>query len=128
MPRMIPLQLGKILYTLTNGLTGKELRQAVAQFATLLKKEQMTSKLSYIIEAFEKIAQKEEGITSLTITTAQPISKELLTEIEAQFGNVAETKTVTDDSLIGGVVVRTGNTILDGSVKTQLAELKRSTQ
>ncbi len=125
---MIPLQLGKVLYKLTKGLKGKELEAAITQFAELLQKEQMTSKLPYILDAFEEVANKEEGVTALTVSTAQPVSKDVIKKIEAQFGNVSETTTLVDESLIGGVVVRAGNTILDGSVKTQLKELERSTQ
>ena len=121
---MIPLQLGKILYKVTQGLEGKKREEAIELFIEFVKKQQLLSKMEYIIEAFEIYAKEQTGIVSLHITSARKIGTELQEKIATQFGDDAEITTSLDETLIGGVVLRAGNTILDGSVKKQLSKMK----
>ncbi len=125
MPKLIPQQYAKLLYGLTKGLEGKKLDSAVRVFADYLKKEQSLSKVDYILKHFESYAKEKEGITQISITGARKLSTESVDEIKKSFGKNVETVTGTDKSLIGGVIVRTKNTILDGSIRTQLQNLKR---
>jgi len=125
---MIPLQLGKVLYTLTHGLSGAELHRAVGEFAALVQKEQLMNKMDYIIDAYTTFAKEQEGIVTLEITTARALSKKMLEALTNNFGTHVETSTQVDSDLIGGVVVKAGDTILDGSIKTQLMQMKRFAQ
>lgn len=125
MPKLIPQQAGKILYKLTEGLKEKKLEEATDQFMAFVRKQQLTKKLPYIIEAFEEEVKKAEGIIELEVTSAKKLSKQVMESIKNQFGSKVEATEAIDESLIGGVVVKKGNTILDGSVRTQLKKLKR---
>jgi F-type H+-transporting ATPase subunit delta len=53
------------------------------------------------------------------------MSKEEVTEVSKHFGEKVETSVKVDPTLIGGITVRTENTILDGSIKTQLERLRQ---
>lgn len=122
---MIPQQLGRILFDITQELQGDELDRAVDEFMRLVRKQQMSRKVTYIIEAFEKHVKDQAGITQLTITSAIELDPEQVKHIEAGHGERVETTLRIDPSLIGGVKVQAGNTVLDGSIKTQLARLHR---
>ena len=123
---MIPQQFGKVLYELTHDVEGKEREERIAAFVALVRSQQMTSKMDYILAAFESYAKKQQGITELTITSASELSDTVVSSIEKQFGDKVETTKKVDEAIMGGVVVKAGNTILDGSVKTQLEQMKRA--
>lgn len=126
MPRLIPRQLAKVLYQLTKDAQKDQLDVAIREFLLFVKQEHMMSKMDAIIEEFVAYAKQQEGVVDLEITTAHDVSQEVVKSIEKRFGDKVETTTKKDESLIGGVVVKAGNTIFDASIKTQLQQLKRT--
>jgi F-type H+-transporting ATPase subunit delta len=60
----------------------------------------------------------------LEVTTAKPLSEENKKKIIKVFGSKAELTETTDPSIIGGVIIKTEDIILDGSLKKQLQLLK----
>ena len=73
--------------------------------------------------------EERSGVVSAEITSARPLSEmekaEMRTNLEKLTGKRINLNFATDESLIGGVVTRLGSTVYDGSVKTQLEELKQ---
>lgn len=85
------------------------------------------AKMDEIEEQFKKLERESKGITEVEITTASDVkSKELLTTLNNIVGNHIEVKQKIDDGLIGGVVVRAGDTLIDASVKNSLNNLKNT--
>ena len=83
-----------------------------------------------IFNIFLELVNKRKGIVSAKIITAAPLDRDSVARIEKRLGKVTGktvvAKTVeTDESLLGGMVVSVGNTVYDGSVKTQLNEIRR---
>lgn len=126
MPKLIPQQYAKVLLGLLKDVPQKEMANVVDGFIAYLKKERAIKKLPYILDSVERYAKEADGIHEIHVTSAQTLSTEMLARIEGVVGGKVETKTAVDASLIGGIVVRTKNTILDASVKTQLARLKNT--
>ena len=65
-----------------------------------------------------------------TVTSAQPMQRQDLVRIQAALQRLTN-KTVNieakvDPTLIGGVVTQIGNTVLDGSVRTQLDQVREA--
>jgi len=81
-------------------------------------------KTDSILKAFVKYSKEQEGIRFLKIKSAKKLSEVQMKEIIASFGKNVEVESFVDESLIGGVVVQEGNTVLDGSIKTQLKKLE----
>jgi F-type H+-transporting ATPase subunit delta len=82
-----------------------------------------------VSEAFNRMADEREGIVYAEITTAVAVEPEQVSRIEAQLGlslgkRVRATAAV-DPALLGGVVVRVGDRLIDGSVRTRLRSLRR---
>lgn len=124
MKKLLPIQYAKILYRLTKDLNSSDVEKVMAEFVLFLKKQQVLSKANLIIKAFEKYSKEQQGVKFLKITSAKKLSESQLKEIVNSFGKEVELETVVDSNLIGGVIVQDGNTILDGSIKTQLKKLE----
>lgn len=124
MAKLLPQQYAKVLFHLTDGIEEHELDKAMDTFIAFLKKEHVMKKLPYILKYFEQYEKEKRGVHEIEVTSAHPLSKQAIDMIEGVVGENVETKTKVDETLVGGIVIRTKNTILDGSVKTQLARLK----
>jgi len=122
---MIPRQYAKILYEITLGKKGEELELAIAEFINFLKGEYVFSKVNYIIAEFEKYAKKKEGILDIQVKSAKKLAPSTLDAIKKSFGKKVNIQSEIDESIIGGIILNTGDKILDGSIKTQLEVLKR---
>ncbi|MBP9761432.1 MAG: F0F1 ATP synthase subunit delta [Candidatus Magasanikbacteria bacterium] len=123
MPQMIPLQMGKVLYEVTLEKTGPALDEAIRLFLEFCQKQQLISRMHYILEAFEAYAEEQQGITRLHVTTAHSLSSEVTRQLKEHFGNSVAIGESTDETILGGIVVQTPDVILDGSVKTQLTRV-----
>ena len=86
--------------------------------------------LPAMIKAFRKLAADARGEVSAEAITAVPLSdeqvKRLRSEIEASIGKGVNLETRTDESLLGGLVVKVGSRMVDTSLRTKLTQLKMS--
>jgi len=95
----------------------------------LLDKSRMRA-VRQIAEYYTVLTDEISNITRAQIVTAKPLKKDALERLEKALEEMtskdvrAEVKE--DESLIGGVVVRIGDLVLDGSVRAQLEGLKES--
>jgi F-type H+-transporting ATPase subunit delta len=123
--KLIPKQLGKVLYALTHDKKGSDLDKAIQAFVLLLQKHQMIKKVDYIVKEFESFAKEETGIKQLDVKSTRNLTKNELESINKAWGGKAEINCTVDKTLVGGIVIKDGNVILDGSVKTQLEQLQK---
>jgi F-type H+-transporting ATPase subunit delta len=85
--------------------------------------------LREIRAAFEGQLDQRTGLARADIRSARDLAPEERTSIESALGRLSG-KTIrgqfaTDPELLGGVVARVGSTVYDGSVRGQLAALRR---
>ncbi len=125
MAKLLPKQYGKILYESTKGLEGVELEKVIHGFLVFLREEQMLSKTDFIMKEFERYAKKQDGVEMIEITSARELTQNDIKEISKHFGEKTEATVRVDKKLIGGIMIQTDNTILDGSLKGQLEKLKQ---
>ncbi len=82
-----------------------------------------------IRDDYLKYVNENKGIVSARVTAAAPLSHEMLGKLAERLtemtGKQIDVELKTDASLLGGIVVQMGSTIFDGSIRTQLAEMKR---
>jgi len=82
-----------------------------------------------ILENFLKSVDEQKGIVSARVTAAAPLSQDELKILGDKLGEIAgkyvKVEMKTDESLLGGIVVQIGSTHFDGSIRTQLADMKR---
>jgi F-type H+-transporting ATPase subunit delta len=81
-----------------------------------------------IIETFENVVRQRQGIAEAEISSAVELTaaqkKEMAQRIADLTGKRVETKYAIDPGLLGGAVVRIGDTIYDGSLRSRLNELR----
>ena len=104
-----------------------ELSKEVHAFSMLLVDENRTGCLPEIRSALRELVEQAAGRVTAQLISARPLSDdevEHLREVLSRRVN-AEVKLQldVDESLIGGVIARVGDLMLDGSVRTQLDSL-----
>jgi F-type H+-transporting ATPase subunit delta len=84
--------------------------------------------LDEILAEYRKEVNRRLGISEVQVTTARPLDTNERQGIEqkvaAMTGTQVQATYHEDKSLLGGVVVRVGSTVYDGSVKGRLDQLK----
>ena len=119
----LPKQYAKILYDLTVEVQSKDLDAVLHEYILFLQREQAVGKIGYIISAFESYAKEKAGITVLAIESARPLENKEVNEIKSVFGDKAEINASVKPEALGGIVIRTANRVIDGSLRMQLKRL-----
>ncbi len=105
------------------------LKQTSSNFVQLLLQNNRLHNLSEVLRALTKVLDERSGIVSTDVTTARPISEAnrnlLLQRLREATGREVRLQFRTDPEIIGGVITRIGSLVFDGSIKTQLARMKR---
>jgi F-type H+-transporting ATPase subunit delta len=82
-----------------------------------------------VSDAFNRMADDHEGIAHARITTAVELSQPQLAAIEQQLsaslGKRVRAVSAVDPAIVGGIVVRVGDKLIDGSVRSRLKRLRR---
>ncbi len=102
----------------------------VTSFLNLLLEKKRAGILPDIAEALQAMVDKDQNISHGTIISAVELNSDLLAKIQATLekltGNKVILETQVDPSIIGGIIAKVGDLVLDGSIKTQLNGLKES--
>ncbi len=103
--------------------------KTTGNFLRILLRNSRLTELSEINRKFASVLEERSGVVSANITSARELSEtqktDVLLNLELMTGKRMKLEFKTDESLIGGMVTRIGSTVYDGSVKTQLQELKQ---
>ena len=82
-----------------------------------------------IVDEYQRLLDSHRGIEQAEVTTAVPLDDEgqrrLAERLGAILGKKIELKTTVDASRVGGMIVRVGGKLIDGSTISQLLALKR---
>ncbi len=102
----------------------------IANFIEVLKSNGDLQYYEKIINAYEDYDRKQRGVRQVELTTAQEMKPgaNIVTELNDLVGKDIELKQKVDASLIGGLMLKVEDTLIDGSVKRQLSNLKDSLQ
>ena len=97
-------------------------------FAFFLKEHGNLGIVKEIEQEFYNYERESRGIKTARVTTARELTsvqeKNIIHELNSILGGQVEVKKKVDEGLIGGIVVRVGEEIIEGSVKGSLEELK----
>jgi F-type H+-transporting ATPase subunit delta len=106
------------------------LSRPIRNFLALLTHHQRLHELRDMISAYAALTDEETGVAEAEITTARPLDEDNRQLLERQVAKLTGEQRVhatyrEDASLLGGAVVRIGSMVYDGSVRTQLEQLKQ---
>jgi F-type H+-transporting ATPase subunit delta len=100
----------------------------IRNFLFLIADHHRTHILPEILATFQSVIRQRQGIAEAEITSAVELSaaqkKRLGQMLERLTGKKIEAKYSLDPALLGGAVVRVGDTIYDGSVRSSLNEMR----
>jgi len=103
--------------------------RSAANFLRILLAHHRIRYFAEICDAYVKTVNERHGIVAGRVTTASPLGAEELAVLREALrlatGNQVSLSMGTDPDLLAGVVVQIGSTIYDGSVRTQLDEMRR---
>jgi F-type H+-transporting ATPase subunit delta len=100
----------------------------VRNFVAVILEHRRLGELNQIIEEYHGISDTLSGITEARITSARALDPAARSELEDQItkltGGPIRVSYAENANLLGGVVVEIGSTIYDGSLRTQLDQMK----
>lgn len=98
-------------------------------FIKLITKNGRESFLPVIAKEFNAQVKAHKGIVPMTLVSAKPLDastkKTILSKIEESVSGSLEVTEVIDEKLIGGFVVKMGDTQIDASIASQFSNLKQ---
>lgn len=124
-------QYAKSLYELTVGKSKQEVDGFVAGFIKVLRKNRQTGLVKKIIEKFSEIYNQQNGIVEAEITTRYKIQDTMTKQVEKFIKEKYSAKemvikNIIDEKIKGGIILKIGDEVLDGSVARQLRDLKNN--
>jgi len=125
----------------TPAVTSKEKRAVVEKISTRLGASKIVHNFLFLIidhrrtlmipelaATFQSVIRERQGVAEATVTSAAEMrdgqKKNLTQSLEKKTGKKIEAKYAVDKGLLGGVVVRIGDTVYDGSLRFRLNEMR----
>lgn len=101
----------------------------VTKLVVLLAQDRKLTYLPELAAAFRERLLAHQNIVRADVTSAAPLSPEktqaLAESLSAVTGKKVELSVSVDPELLGGVVAKIGSTVYDGSVRTQLQQMRQ---
>jgi F-type H+-transporting ATPase subunit delta len=101
----------------------------VLKLALLLLRRRRMGLGPMIADAYQEILDREKGIAHAVVTSAVPLSPGEQEAVQRKLVDITGGPVVVrqdvDESIIGGLVVRMGDRLIDGSTRSRLLALKQ---
>ena len=100
-----------------------------ANFLRLVAAKRRLFAVADMIAAFHALLDAKRGVARAEITLAEPVSSERLETIKEALRETTAARSIDvavkiDPAIIGGLVVRIGSRMVDGSLRTKLSSLR----
>ena len=113
---------------MAESIFGKIVGRPVLNLIGLMLRRGRIEQLAQVAAEFRRLDNARQGITLATATSAAPLSPDeigvLTARMEQLTGGRVELDVKVDPSLLGGLVVRIGDRLIDGSVRGRLERLR----
>jgi len=112
---------------LDRAVTGAD--EIVVNFLKLLIENHRMPVIFRLRRAFEELWQDENQLLPVTVTSAveldQATVQQIGDRIAEQTGRRVDLSATVDPEILGGMVVRVGNSVLDASIRNRLEQLRK---
>ena len=109
-------------------LFGERVSSLTLRTLHLLVDKRREGQVSDVLAAYRDVRNAQLGIVDVTVRSARSLSeadrKAIADALEKRLGKQARLEVSVDAALIGGIVVKVGDTVYDGSVSNRLASLR----
>ena len=103
--------------------------EVVVNFLKLLIENHRTPVIFRVRREFDRLWQEENKLLPVQVTSAVELDevtvKQIGDRIAQQTGRKIELSASVEPAIIGGIVVRVGNSILDASIRNRLEQLRK---
>jgi F-type H+-transporting ATPase subunit delta len=100
----------------------------IRNFLFVITDHRRTQLIPEVLVMFQQVIRQRQGVAEALISSAVELSatqkKELAATLTKLTGKKIESKYSLDPALLGGAVVRIGDTIYDGSLRSRLNEMR----
>ena len=114
---------------LDKALGGKASKEFLNFIKVLCRKNRFDC-LTSVHQAAQEIHNEMTGKVDATLVTAQEVGDDVKQRVSSQLkqmlGREINLSVEIDESIIGGLVIRVGDTVFDGSLANQLGQVRRS--
>jgi F-type H+-transporting ATPase subunit delta len=104
-----------------------QLDPIATNFLGVLARNRRLSQLGNVIRAFETLAARHRGEITAKVTSAHPLDAgqvdALRKNLRTRFGTDIAVDLNVDPAILGGLVVKVGSRMIDGSIRTKLNNL-----
>lgn len=108
----------------------KSVTPLVEHFLFLLVEKDRSGMIDTVAQEFNRLVDEHRGIANAEAVTAVPMGEAerdaLLQQLQSATGKTIRLTTKVDEEILGGLIVRVGNRMIDGSVATQLQRMRES--
>jgi F-type H+-transporting ATPase subunit delta len=98
-----------------------------SRFLGVLAQNHRLAQLGNVIRAFNMLAAEQRGETTATVTSAHPLTDDQLaalkSNLKARLNRDVVVDLNVDPAILGGLVVKVGSQMIDGSIRTKLNTL-----
>ena len=113
---------------LIEALFNNKINNNLKNFLKILVEKGRISSLKSIELTFKQLLNEKNNVIEGTVISAIPLTSEKVKELEKtlskKYNKNVTLENEVDKSILGGVLLRLGNTQIDGSVKTRLNNIK----
>ena len=114
--------------TLVAVLDAAKVSPITKNFAMLLLERERVSYLPAFARELRDMVDEKAGRVRAVVTSAKALTKEHVTQIQAALerasGKKVQLERREDPALLGGVVAKIGDVVYDGSIRTQLEQMR----
>jgi len=122
-PQLTTSQLRELMQVLVGDAAG----HPGQNFIHLLIEEHRLTVLAEIAEQFERLRAEEEKSVDVEVRSAFALNEahqqKIVAALKERLGREIRLHCEVDEALVGGAVIRAGDQVIDGSVRTRLAEM-----
>ncbi|HEX3845853.1 MAG TPA: F0F1 ATP synthase subunit delta [Steroidobacteraceae bacterium] len=112
---------------LVTDVAGAALGDGLKNFVAVLADNHRLALLPEIAAQYEALRASAENTIDVEVTSAMPLddaqTEKLKSALAAKFKRQVRMRSTIDSTLLGGAIVRAGDTVIDGSLKGRLARL-----
>jgi F-type H+-transporting ATPase subunit delta len=108
----------------------QDVAEPTRNLARVLVERGRAELLPAVSEQYRRLADRASGVVRAEVTTAVEVDerteRQIARALEERLGASVKTEVRTDPSILGGMVVRIGDRVIDDSVRTHLQQLQAS--
>lgn len=132
-PKVTEQQTSQLIESIIEKVTSRipqETQTKLNNFLNLLRENKRLNALIDINAIYQELLAEHEAVVNVEVVSAEPLTSKQIKHIgevlKQKFARDVSLHFSEDQTLIGGVLLRAGNWVLDDSIKSKLARLDES--